>query len=78
MLRRSDLNLEMMTPKQRYYELNRVMCRLRGDEFHVLIKGSISLKTHDSVMLEACNTSFQIHFQLRPTNSLASIIWRKR
>ncbi|MEE2787364.1 MAG: CBS domain-containing protein [Myxococcota bacterium] len=67
MLRRSDLDLEMMTPKQRYYELNRVMCRLRGGEFHVLIKGVDQLElTHDSVMLEACNTSFQIHFQVAP------------
>ena len=37
-LRRGDLELDMMTPKQRYYELNRVMCRLRGGEFQVRIK----------------------------------------
>ncbi len=66
-LRRSDLELEFMTPKQRYYELNRVMCRLRGGDFDVRIKGIDELEmTHDSVMLEACNTSFQIHFQVSP------------
>ena len=56
-----------MTPKQRYYELNRVMRKLRGDEFKVRIKGidEFSL-SHDSVMLEAANTSFQIHFQVSP------------
>ncbi|MEE2756682.1 MAG: CBS domain-containing protein [Myxococcota bacterium] len=66
-LRRSDLDLDSMTPKQRYFELNRVMRRLRGDEFKVQIKGidefHLSL---GSVMLEAANTSFQIHFQVSP------------
>ena len=66
-LRRSDIHLDQMTPKQRYAELNRVMQRLRGQHFHVLIKGLDQLEmTHDSVMLEACNTSFQIHFQVGP------------
>ncbi len=66
-LRKSDLGLDKMTPKQRYYELNRVMCRQRGGEFHVLIKGLDQLEiTHDSVMLESANTSFQIHFQVSP------------
>lgn len=66
-LTRSDLHLDMMTPKQRYYELNRVMQTMRGQHFHVLIKGIDQLEmTHDSVMLEACNTSFQIHFQVSP------------
>ena len=64
-LRRSDITLDMMTPKQRYFELNRVMSNQRGGDFHVLIKGVDQLEMlHDSVMLEACNTSFQIHFQV--------------
>jgi CBS domain-containing protein len=64
-LRRSDITLEMMTPKQRYFELNRVMSNQRGGDFHVMIKGVDELEmSHDSVMLEACNTSFQIHFQV--------------
>ena len=64
-LRRADLTLEMMTPKQRYFELNRVMSEQRGGDFQVFIKGVDQLEMlHDSVMLEACNTSFQIHFQV--------------
>ena len=64
-LRRSDITLEMMTPKQRYFELNRVMSNQRGGDFHVMIKGIDELEmSHDSVMFEACNTSFQIHFQV--------------
>ena len=60
-----DLGLESMTPSPRYHELNRIMTELRGGEFRTLIKGLDELHaTHDNVMLEACNTSFQIHFQV--------------
>ncbi len=66
-LTKEDLALENMTPKPRYHELNQIMCNLRRGAFHVLIKGVDELQMeHDNVMLEACNTSFQIHFQVRP------------
>jgi CBS domain-containing protein len=64
-LERSHLSLDSMTPNPRYLELNQMMSELCGGEFHTLIKGLDELKlTHDNVMLEACNTSFQIHFQV--------------
>ena len=64
-LEQSDLTLENMTPNSRYHELNRVMVELRGGEFQTLIKGVDELQTsHDNVMMEACNTSFQVHFQV--------------
>jgi len=66
-LRKADLGLDNMTPKPRYLELNRTLRRLRGEEFHVLIRGIDELETtHDNVMLESCNTSFQVHFQVSP------------
>ncbi len=66
-LRKDHLGLDNMTPNPRYYALNRAMARLRGGAFHVLIKGLDELETtHDNVMLESCNTSFQIHFQVGP------------
>jgi CBS domain-containing protein/gamma-glutamylcysteine synthetase len=66
-LRKSDLGLDNMTPNPRYFALNRAMSKLRGGDFHVLIKGLDELETtHDNVMLESCNTSFQIHFQAAP------------
>ncbi len=66
-LRRSDLGLDNMTPKPRYLELNRTLRRLRGGDFHVLIRGIEDFETtHDNVMLESCNTSFQVHFQVSP------------
>ncbi|MEM6991629.1 MAG: glutamate-cysteine ligase family protein [Myxococcota bacterium] len=66
-LRMDHLGLDNMTPNPRYHALNRAMARLKGGAFHVLIKGLDELETtHDNVMLESCNTSFQIHFQVGP------------
>ena len=66
-LGKADVGLDSMTPNPRYFELNRAMCRLRGGRFHMLIKGLDQFETtHESVMYEACNTSFQIHFQVAP------------
>ena len=66
-LRKADLDLSNMSPIPRYAELNRVMSKHRGGAFRVQIKGLDELDmTHDNVMLEACNTSFQIHFQTGP------------
>jgi len=66
-LEKSDLSLENMTPMPRYFALNEAMNRLRGDHYHFRIKGRDELiVTHDNVMLESCNTSFQVHFQVSP------------
>lgn len=66
-LNRSHLGLDWMTPKPRYYELNRTLKRLRGGEFRADIEGRDALKlTHNNIMLEAFNTSFQLHFQVGP------------
>jgi CBS domain-containing protein len=63
-----DLGLDSMTPRPRYFELNDALRRLRGGEFRTHLKGIDELEfTHDNVMLEACNTSFQIHFQVGPS-----------
>ena len=60
-------SLEFMTPAERYHRLNDALTALRGGEYHVFIKGvdEINIR-HDSVMLEACNTSFQVHLQVDP------------
>ena len=64
-LRKPDLVMSNMTPLPRYFALNKAMHRMRGgQDFHVLIKGKDEFElTHDNVMLEAANTSFQVHFQ---------------
>jgi len=66
-LRKDDLTVEAMTPLPRYYALKDAMGRLRGGDFRLRIKGidELNLK-HDTMMLEACNTSFQVHLQVAP------------
>jgi len=66
-LRRSDLTIDSMVQNPRYLALNDAMSLLRGGEFVFSIKGVDELKMmHDNVMLESCNTSFQMHFQVGP------------
>jgi CBS domain-containing protein len=66
-LQKSDLTLDNLTPVARYYELDRGVIRLRGGPFSIHIKGLDELQiTHDNIMMESCNTSFQVHFQTSP------------
>jgi CBS domain-containing protein/gamma-glutamyl:cysteine ligase YbdK (ATP-grasp superfamily) len=63
-LQKSDLTLDNLTPVARYHELDRGVIRLRGGPFSIHIKGLDELQlTHDNIMMESCNTSFQVHFQ---------------
>jgi len=60
-----DLSLRNMVPNPRYMTLNRVMNEARGQAYTFSIKGIDELVVkHDSVMVEACNASFQVHLQL--------------
>ncbi|GMR13344.1 MAG: glutamate-cysteine ligase family protein [Gemmatimonadota bacterium] len=66
-LAKSDLSLDNISPKERYYALNDALTRLRGGAYRLRIEGTDELHIeHDSVMLEACNTSCQIHLQVSP------------
>ncbi len=66
-LRRPDLGLDNMTPSPRYRALNDTLRAMRGGDFQIVIKGIDELNVqHDNVMFEACNTSFQLHFQVQP------------
>lgn len=63
-LQKSDLTLENLTPMPRYHALNRGVIGLRGGPLSIHVKGLDELQiTHDNVMMESCNTSFQVHFQ---------------
>ncbi len=62
-----DLSLDNMCPIPRYRALNDAITRLRGGRFRAQIRGADEIDiTHDNVMLEACNTSFQLHLQAAP------------
>lgn len=64
-LSKSDLSLDQITPKARYFTLNEALNSMRGGEYQLRIEGSDELiLQHDSVMLESCNTSCQIHLQV--------------
>jgi gamma-glutamylcysteine synthetase len=66
-LTKSDLEIGNMTPNPRYFALNEAMTRLRGGDYEFFLKGIDELHLrHDSIMVEACNTSFQVHFQAAP------------
>lgn len=68
-LRQMDLTLENMTPADRYYELNNRLKALKGSDFKLNIRGVDELSvTHDNFLLEALNTSFQVHFQVSGDN----------
>lgn len=68
-IKKSDLNLNNITPKPRYRMINEVLCGMRGEDNRLNIEGLDELLfTHDNVLIEACNTSFQLHFQVSPDN----------
>jgi CBS domain-containing protein len=69
----SDLTLDNLSPNPRYQELNRAVTQLRGGPFLIHIKGIDELQIeHDNMMMESCNTSFQIHFQVGPREFASS------
>lgn len=64
-LRKSHLSLESITPKDRYFALNNAVTQMRGGPLRLQIQGIDELYVeHDSVMLEASNTSCQVHLQV--------------
>lgn len=67
-LRKYHLNMENLTPKKRYYALMEAINKqLIGQAYELRILGIDELLVkHDSPLLEACNTSFQVHLQVAP------------
>ncbi len=67
-IRKSDLDYKYLTPKKRYLALmEAIRKQLSTDSFELRLSGidELLLK-HDSPLLEACNTSFQVHLQVSP------------
>jgi len=68
-LAKKNLGLDSMVPIPRYHALNNAIMALRGDDLQFTINGIDQLNIkHDNLMLEACNTSFQVHFQVSPSD----------
>ena len=75
-IRKTELEIEYMTPNPRYYALNDALRRARGSDFEVNIYGvdELAIK-HQSVLFEGCNTSFQIHLQIEPSEFAEQYNW---
>jgi predicted transcriptional regulator len=64
-LKKKDLVFKNITPLKRYTVLNDVLKNIRGNDFKLRIEGvdELILK-HETILFEACNTSFQVHLQI--------------
>jgi hypothetical protein len=75
-IERSDFDLKNITPYQRYIVLNDILKKDKGDSFEVRISGVDELIMKlDSILAESCNTSFQIHLQLKPDEFKEKFNW---
>ena len=75
-IKSSDLSMDFMSPRQRYWALNQAIQHIRNgpQEFH--IQGTDELFTrHDNVMFESCNTSFQVHYQIGARDFVKGYNW---
>jgi CBS domain-containing protein/gamma-glutamylcysteine synthetase len=75
-IQRSDLTLANLTPDPRYFEINRVVTELHGDNRFIQIKGldELQLLVQDT-SIEFCNTSFQVHLQVDADELSNSYNW---
>ena len=70
------IGIENMTPIDRYFVLNEAIKESRKQDFNIHIKGIDEINLlHDSVMLEGCNTSFQMHLQVNPDTFIDTYNW---
>src|SRR6056297_152665 len=72
----SSVQMEYMTPKQRYIALADIISELRGEDFELNITGVDELMLiHNNILFEACNTSFQCHLQIEPSEFADMYNW---
>ncbi|MEM1215220.1 MAG: CBS domain-containing protein [Bacteroidota bacterium] len=69
-LRKFDLDIANLTPRPRYRALmEAINSQLIGNAYELRLSGIDELLVkHDSPLLEACNTSFQVHLQVTPAD----------
>ena len=73
---KKDIELEYISPKERYKRLNEAILAARASDFKFHISGIDELiDSHDNVLFESCNTSFQIHYQLEPERAPMLYNW---
>ena len=63
----AHLSRENIVPRDRYFALDDVIRSMRGTDYELRIEGADELIVHHpSIMLEALNASFQVHYQTTP------------
>ncbi|CAM2009075.1 CBS domain-containing protein [Acanthopleuribacter pedis] len=69
-IQKRDLQMHNMTPLPRYQEIDQNLRRLRGGrDFQVTLTGEDELNIrHGCSLLEAATTSFQLHYQINPSD----------
>ncbi|TVQ50231.1 MAG: CBS domain-containing protein [Saprospirales bacterium] len=69
-LRKQDLEMHNITPVKRYHALmEAINAQLLKEAYELKLSGIDELNIrHRSPMLEACNTSFQVHLQVSPND----------
>lgn len=68
-IRKYDVQIENVTPLDRYKALCAAIMKLRGGEYEIRLEGMDELKMmFDTPLLEACATGFQVHLQVTPAD----------
>ncbi|RMG58421.1 MAG: CBS domain-containing protein [Bacteroidetes bacterium] len=71
-----DLIFDNMTPNPRYKALSDRMYAEKGKDFEFYIQGKDELIAHhNTILYEACNTSFQVHLQVDPEDFVRMYNW---
>lgn len=75
---KKDIQIENISPKERYSRLNEAILAARASDFKFHISGIDELiYSHDNILFESCNTSFQVHYQLEPGDTPALYNWAR-
>jgi CBS domain-containing protein len=70
------LQFDFMTPERRYQTLSQELFKMRGHNFDIYLQGTDELiMSLDTVLFEACNTSFQTHLQIHPEEFVDKHNW---
>lgn len=70
------LDFDYMTPIERYRTLSQMLYDMRGGSFEIYLQGVDELMASlGSVLFEACNTSFQLHLQIRADQFIDKFNW---
>lgn len=66
-LRQTDFGAQCITRRKRYHALVNQLIQRRGDRFRIDIDGADPLRLElADITLEGANTSFQVHYRVRP------------